>query len=914
MGASLALAGASSCTKQPKEVIVPYVRQPEEVVPGKPMFYATAMSTAGVATGLLVESHLGRPTKVEGNPDHPASRGATDIFMQASVLTLYDPDRSQTVLRDGFINNWGSFLTELSGARDVADLKKGEGFRILTGTVTSPTLHAQLEQFLAAYPKAKWHQWEPCGRHAERAGSMAAFGSYWNTVYRFDRASRIVSLDADFLAPGFPGNLRYMRDYTAQRRAAAASASSEPPRLYVVESAPSITGGMAEHRFRMRASEVEVFADTLLNGSGAAREQAIAKDLEQHPGAGIVVAGEFQPARVHAIAHALNRRLGNVGKTVIYTDRVEAAPTDEVASIQTLVSDMASGAVETLLILGGNPVYDAPADLNFLEALKKVKLRAHVGLYTNETAAWCQWHIPEAHYLESWSDARAWDGTASIVQPLIDPMYGAHTYHDVLNVLNKKADTSSHDTVKQYWSTQHKGTDFEDFWQIALHDGVVAGTVFSEKDPPAPKIPERAANIDAGLEITIRPDPTIGDGAFANNAWLQELPKPPNKMTWDNAVWISPRTAQRMGINTGDVLALSFGGRSAQGPCWVQPGQADESIAVHLGYGRSAAGRVGNGVGFNAYTLRTSRMLDHGAGVAMKRVAQGYEFASTQITQTMEERDPFRMGTFAEYHKDPDFATPEDEHVPPGMTMFPLWPYPNHKWGMSIDLTACTGCNACMAACQAENNIAIVGKEQVAMGRHMNWIRVDRYFSGSLDDPEMNFQPVPCMHCENAPCELVCPVAATVHSKEGLNEMIYNRCVGTRYCSNNCPYKVRRFNFFLFSDWQTPSLWGLRNPDVTVRSRGVMEKCSYCVQRIERAKIDAEEANRPVKDGDIVTACQQACPAEAIVFGDINDPNSRVARLKAQRRNYLLLENLDTRPRTTYLARLRNPNPELEKG
>jgi len=920
MGASLALAGASACTKQPREAIVPYVRQPEEVVPGKPLFYATSMTTAGIATGLLAESHLGRPTKIEGNPEHPASLGATDIFMQASILTLYDPDRSQTVLKDGYVNSWGNFLTALSAAREAVDARQGEGLRILTGTVTSPTLGAQIQEFLTAYPRAKWHQWEPCGRHSERAGSMAAFGKYWNTMYRFDRASRIVSLDADFVAPSMPGNLRYMRDYTGRRRAAAENSSAEAPRLYVAECAPSITGGMAEHRFRMRAVDVEGLAGALLASSGGARERSILKDLDAHRGASIVIAGEHQPPRVHAIAHALNQRLGNAGKTVVYADRVEVNPIDDTASIAQLAADIRAGAVSTLLILGGNPVYDAPADLNFLEALQKVKLRAHVGLYNNETAAWCHWHLPEAHYLESWSDARAWDGTASIIQPLIEPMYEGRTYHDVLNILNQKAERTSHETVQGFWRTQHQAADFDDFWRIALHDGVVAGTAFPEKTPPTATIPAAAEPAAARarapeLEIVFRPDPAIGDGAFSNNAWLQELPKPPNKMTWENAVWISPHTAERLGIATGDVIDLARGGRKLRGPCWVQPGQADDSLSVHFGYGRTHSGRVANGMGFNAYPLRSADALWNASGVEWERVSRGHEFANTQHTQTMEERDPFRTGTFDEYHKDPEFATPAEKHVPPGMYMFPLWPYPDHKWGMSIDLTACTGCNACMVACQSENNIAVVGKEQVAMGRHMNWIRVDRYFSGSLDDPEMYFQPVPCMHCENALCELVCPVAATVHSKEGLNEMIYNRCVGTRYCSNNCPYKVRRFNFLLFSDWQTPSLWGLRNPDVSVRSRGVMEKCSYCVQRIQEAKINAEEqGNRRLKDGEIATACQQVCPAQAIVFGDINDPTSAVARLKNQKRNYLLLEDLDTRPRTTYLARLRNPNPEIAKG
>ncbi len=920
MGASVALAGASACTVQPLESIVPYVQQPEEFVPGKPLFYATAMTgPGGIATGLLVESHLGRPTKIEGNPQHPGSLGATDTFMQASVLTVYDPDRSQTVLRNGYISTWGSFITALSGARDVAGLRQGDGLRILTATVTSPTLAAQLQEFLAAYPKAKWHQYEACGRHSARAGSTAAFGRAVNTMYRFDRADVIVSLDADFLCSGMPGGLRHARDYAGRRRTAAEDPGAKPPRLYVAEGTPSITGGMAEHRFRMRTSDVEAFAAKL--------PEAIMKDLDANHGASIVIAGEHQPARVHAIAHELNARFGNVGKTVIYSDPVDANPVDQIASIQELVKDMNSGAVDALLILGengggadgGNPVYDAPADLNFLDALKKVKFRAQLGMYTNETAAWCHWHVPAAHYLESWSDARAYDGTASIVQPLIAPIYSGKTPHEVMNVLLNRGDESALDTVRDYWRTQHKGADFDDFWRTSLHDGMVQGSAFPEKAPPAAKVPDAAAAAGAAftaadLEIVFRPDPAVGDGAFSNNSWLQEMPKPQNKMTWDNAVWISPKSAERYGVGTGDVIEIALNGRKVEGPVWVLPGHADESLTVHLGYGRTRAGKIGDNVGFNAYTLSTTSGRTHAAGASINRKSHGYKFANTQHTQTMEERDPFRAGTLAEYHQRPEFANPEEKRVPDDHTMFPLWEYKQHKWGMSIDLTACVGCQACMVACQAENNIPVVGKEEVAKGRHMNWIRVDRYYSGALDDPQMYFQPVPCMHCENALCELVCPVAATVHSAEGLNEMVYNRCVGTRYCSNNCPYKVRRFNFFLYADWDTQSLYGVRNPDVTVRSRGVMEKCSYCVQRINRVKIDAEKADRPIQDGEIVTACQQACPAQAIVFGDLNDPNSRIAKLKRQPRDYGLLSELDTRPRTTYLARLRNPNPEIEKS
>ncbi len=917
MGASLALAGATSCTKQPDEAIVPYVHQPEQVVPGKPLYYATSMPARGIAEGVLVESHLGRPTKVEGNPAHPGSLGGTDPAIQASVLTLYDPDRSQTVLHNGGISGWGAFLTAMTNAlRD----SNGRGLRILTGTMTSPTLASQITELLAMYPEARWHQYEPCGRHSDRAGSMAAFGAPFNTVYRFDRARTIVSLDADFLDSWTPGHLRYMRDYAGQRRSAAANPAGPAPRLYVAESTPSLAGGMAEHRLRMRAGEVEAFAAALARNLSVAAEgpelmspalDAITRDLQANRGAGVVVPGEFQPPRVHTIAHALNQTLGNAGQTVLYTDRVEARPVDEIASLAELVADMRSGDVQTLVILDGNPVYDAPADLDFLGALQQVPLRAHLGLFADETGAWCHWHVPEAHYLESWSDARAYDGTVSLVQPLIAPIYDGKTAHDVLNVLLNRADQSSHATVQNYWRGQHPGQDFDDFWQVTLHDGVMQGTAFAERTPPRAAIPPAAPAAEAAMEVVLRPDPVIGDGTLSNNGWLQELPKPQNRLTWDNAAWISPRMAEEQGLATGDRIEVSLDGRTVQAPVWVLPGLADGSITVHFGYGRTRAGRVANGVGFDAYRLRSSGLPWRAAGATIARIDGHHDFANTQHTQTMEERNPFRVATLAAYQANPEFARPEEQRITPGLTLFPNWQYPDYKWGMAIDLTACTGCQACAVACQAENNIPVVGKEEVAKGRHMNWIRVDRYFSGSLDDPELYFQPVPCMHCEDAPCELVCPVAATVHSKEGLNEMIYNRCVGTRYCSNNCPYKVRRFNFLLYSDWYTESLKGVRNPDVTVRSRGVMEKCSYCVQRIEHAKIDAEKEDRKVRDGDIVTACQQACPAQAIVFGDLNDPDSEVSRRKRQR-DYPLLEEVNTRPRTTYQARLRNPNPELE--
>jgi molybdopterin-containing oxidoreductase family iron-sulfur binding subunit len=907
MGASVALAGASACTVMPAREIVPYVRQPEDFVPGKPLFYATAMTTCGIATGVLVESNLGRPTKIEGNPQHPGSLGATDAFMQASVLTLWDPDRSRTVLHNGFISTWENFANALTSARDIAGLKNGAGFRILTGAISSPTLSAQMQQFLTAYPEAKWHQWEPCGRHGARGGSAAAFGKPLNTIYRFDRANVILSLDADFLCSGIPGGIRYARDYSSRRRAAGADPNAKPNRLYVAEGTPSITGAMADHRFRMRTSEIEAFAAKL--------PDAITKDLQANRGASIVIAGERQSPRLHALAHQMNAQLGNVGQTVLYTDPVEANPVDELASLTQLVNDMRGGAVEFLLIIGVNPVYDAPADLNFLDALKRIRGRAHVGLFVDETAEWCNWHAPAAHYLESWSDGRAYDGTASIVQPLIAPLHGGKTSHEIFSVLLNRATESPLETVRGYWQAQHKGNDFEEFWETSLNDGVIANTAFPTVTPPAANVPEQAAPAISGIEMIFIPDPAVGDGAFANNGWLQEMPKQQNKMTWDNAVWISPRSANKYKLDTGDVVEITSNGRRVEAPVWVLPGHADESITVQFGYGRTRAGRVGTGIGYNAYALRGTNAMWIAPTQGLVKKRSGYAFANTQHTQTMEERHPVHVGTLDEYHQNPQFARPPSEIVPDDHQMFPLWQYRGHKWGMSIDLTACVGCQACVIACQAENNSPVVGKEQVALGRNMHWIRVDRYYEGALEDPSaIYFQPLPCMHCENAPCELVCPVAATVHSTEGLNEMVYNRCVGTRYCSNNCPYKVRRFNFLLYSDWYTESLYGLRNPDVTVRSRGVMEKCTYCVQRINRVKIEADKADRPIKDGEIIPACAQACPAEAIVFGDENDPNSRVAKLKKQLRNYGLLEDLDTRPRTTYLARLNNPNPDLRKA
>jgi MoCo/4Fe-4S cofactor protein with predicted Tat translocation signal len=955
MSASAALAGLTACTKLPPEKIVPYVKAPEELVPGVPLFYATAMPLGGVGRGLLVESHMGRPTKVEGNPDHPGSLGAADAFGQASVLTLYDPDRSQVPVHLGRVGSWEAFLADMANTLDAERPARGAGLRILTETVSSPTLADQIRSLLAQFPAARWHQYEPCARDNVRAGARAAFGAYVNTVYRFEQADVILSLESDFLFTE-PGSLRYARDFSNRRRVVDTTSSMN--RLYVVESTLSMTGAMADHRLPLRSSDVESLAMLVARGLGvqwgaskkgaphlitypAGWLPALIRDLEAHRGASLVIAGEGQPPSVHAVAHAINHVLGNVGKTVLYTDPVEAEPTDEMKSLGELVDDMDAGRVNTLVIIGGNPAYDAPADLPFGEAILKVGFRAHLGLYQDETAVLCHWHVPEAHCLEAWGDVRAYDGTASIIQPLIAPLYAGRGPCEMLAVLQGQPDRTNHDIVRDYWRRQAAAgrlpaaasSNFEVYWETSLNNGWLDGTALPPKSVTLTSgsgtsepggTPEAEAG---GLELVLRPDPSAWDGRFANNSWLEELPRPFTKLTWDNALLVGPGTAAELGLQQTDVVKLRFKGRELEAPVLVMPGQAAGSMALSLGYGRARAGGVGSGVGVNAYAIRTSDSPWFTTGVTLERTGGRHHLVTTQnqhlISQngreSEEESDSasgrrlVRVATLEEYRKNPAFAQDPPDETTEAQSMYPQYDYSQgYSWGMSIDLNSCIGCNACVVACYAENNIAVVGKEEVDNGRDMQWIRVDTYFRGDLENPETYNEIVLCQHCENAPCEYVCPVGATVHSPEGLNLMVYNRCVGTRYCSNNCPYKVRRFNFKLYSDWNTPSLYPLRNPDVTVRSRGVMEKCTYCLQRISEAKIRAEREDRVVRDGEIQTACQQTCPAQAIVFGNINDPASHVSKLKAQTRQYGLLRDLNTRPRTTYLARLRNPNPEIK--
>ena len=953
MGASLTLAGVTACTRQPEEAILPYVRQPEEIVPGKPLFYATAMPFAGAGMGLLVESHEGRPTKIEGNPDHPTSRGATDLFAQAAILNLYDPDRSQTITHLGEIRTFDAFVASLKEVVSAQQGSKGVGLRILSETVTSPTLNAQIDELLGRLPQAKWVQWEPFGRHNAREGSRLAFGEYVDTQYAIEKADVVLSLDSDFLCTGGSG-LKHARAFASRRRVEGNKA--EFIRLYAVESSPTNTGSKADHRLPLRPSEIENLARAIAAqvGVGAAGEvtvpesarnwvAALVKDLQGARGRSLVIAGDTQPPAVHALAHAMNEVLENVGATVTYTQTAEARPSNQLEGLKELVGEMNAGTVSFLLVLGGNPVYTAPADLRFADALQKVALRAHVGLHHDETAALCHWHVPEAHFLESWSDVRASDGTVSIVQPLIAPLYGGRSFHEVVAALSEAGPRPAYELVRAFWNGEGVApsqpvavpapagraaavpqggqapattSTFDRDWKRWLHDGVMPNTAFAPKtvSVQATGIPAATSPAAGGIDVVFLPDPSVYDGRFANNAWLQELPKWLTKLTWDNAALIGPATAERLELVSGDIVELKQGDRSLRIPVWIAPGHAPDTLTLHCGYGRERAGRVGNGTGFNVNPLRTTAALHILGGVEVDTSSgDTYELASTQDHWSLEGRNIVRVGTKEQFESDPEFAK-KMEHLPlSGVTMLKQeYRYDGYAWGMAIDQNVCTGCNSCVVACQAENNVPVVGKAQVLNGREMHWLRLDRYYTGDLDNPDTYHQPMPCQQCESAPCEVVCPVSATVHSDEGLNDMVYNRCVGTRYCSNNCPYKVRRFNFLLYSDWNTQSLWPLRNPDVTVRSRGVMEKCTYCVQRINHARVAAKLEDRQIQDGEVLTACQSACPTEAIVFGNINDPNSRVSQLKQSPLNYALLAELNTRPRTTYLAVVRNPNTELE--
>ena len=954
MGASMALAGLSGCTKQPDEPIYPYIKQPEDLILGKPVYFATAHPFNTGAIPLLVKSDAYRPIKVDGNPEHPVNRGSSDPITQGTLLALYDPDRSQHVTYRGENREWAAFQQAFQTHLSTKKTSGGQGVYILTSTVTSPTLATQIKKAQAAWPNVKFLQYDPINRDSAYAGTQAAFGAPADAQYWLESADVIVSLDADFLSgitqPGFN---KLAGDYSRRRKL---DSDTEMNRLYAVESAPTTTGFKAEHRLPMRASDIPAYAAALaaaITGGTVAdsytwtaeQQRFLAtavKDLKANTGESVVIPGEQQPASVHLAAIQINEALGNVGKTVVYTETVNPLPAQQNDDMRSLTADMNAGKVDWLLVLDGNPVYAAPADLGFEEALKSVNTLVHMGAHVDETGQIAQWHINSAHYLESWSDARAYDGTVSIVQPMIEPLYGGRSAHEVIqSMLLDNPELSAYDAVRETWKPQlsAKG-DFEQNWRKALHDGFIAGTAFQPNAGTARAGAAIAAATPASpdsIEIVFRPDPSLYDGRFANVGWLQELPKPITSLSWDNAALMSANTLDKFKLAESDVVEISLNGRKVLAPALVVPGHPDNSITVYLGQGRRSAGRVGTGTGFNAYPIRSSTSPLFAAGASVRKTGDTFDLAITKShyhdmrgkfaggvgggTHSLEgneslNRGIIRYATLEEFKTNPNFAHEGEGKEDPEAdeSMFPAYRYDKNAWGMSIDMNSCVGCNACIVSCYAENNIAVVGKQEVKIGRNMQWLRIDTYFEGDLAAPRAHFQPMTCQHCENAPCEQVCPVGATVHTPEGLNTMVYNRCVGTRYCSNNCPYKVRRFNFLLFSDYETESYKLGRNPDVTVRSRGVMEKCSYCVQRINAAKIEADKENRDVRDGEIVTACQQACPTEAIVFGNINEKTSRVAKLKRQERSYGVLADLNTRPRTTYVAGVLNVNQELEEA
>jgi molybdopterin-containing oxidoreductase family iron-sulfur binding subunit len=930
LGASASLAGLAAC-RRPEEHIVPYVEAPEQVIPGVPRRYATTLPAGTSAYGLVVESHEGRPTKIEGNELHPASLGSSSARVQAAMLDLYDPDRSPCVLRRGQPSSWAAFVAAWTERARTHAADSGEGLAVLAPPFASPTLARLLGAFRQAFPRAQVVMHAPVSDLNVYEGIAKAAGRPLLPTYRFERAKAILAIDSDFLHADTE-MIRHTRGFAAGRRVG--TPQDAMSRLWAVEAQLSVTGAKADHRLRLRARHLPAFTARLLAelrragldveapseapatpGVDARWLGALVQDLLAHRGESLVLAGPRQPPSLHAAVLALNAALGNLGRTVEYHEPQDALlPSRD--GLAGLVAQTRAGRVKTLVILGGNPAYDAPADLAFAEAASKLEELIHLGSHVDETAALASWHLPAAHFLESWDDARASCGTLSVVQPLILPLFGGKTRIELLSLLASGQDRPGYELVQETWRPL-LGEPFDARWRRVLHDGVLPGsasaaTAVQVARGLAAELQKDAAALAArpgDADLLFLPCPKLVDGASANNAWLQELPDAITRVTWDNPLLMSPAEAHARGLRDQDVARVEVQGRSLELPVLRVPGMADGTLAILLGYGRRAAGRVGTGVGFDAYALRSAATPDLVTGVGLTATGRRYLLAQTQEHGSMEGRSIVREATLEHYRREPKFA---EESQP----LFSLWKEHEYKtrpqWGMVIDLNSCTGCNACVVACQSENNVPVVGKEQVRRGREMAWLRVDRYFTGEPAEASAVFQPVPCMQCENAPCEQVCPVGATVHDGEGLNVMVYNRCIGTRYCSNNCPYKVRRFNFFNYTK-DTPELVKLgNNPNVTVRARGVMEKCTYCVQRLNTAKIDARLGGRELRDGDVRTACQQACPAEAIHFGDLLERGSRVAQARGDERTYALLEDLNSRPRTTYQARLRNPHPDLD--
>ncbi len=905
----------ASCGK-PYEEIVPYVDQPERVVPGVPLRFATTLDLAGYGRGVIVTSMEGRPIKVEGNPRHPASLGATDVFAEAEVMSLYDPDRSRAVRGMTNVEPWEAFQSALRTQMEKEMSRGGAGLRILSGRITSPTLARQRDALLKKYPQARWYRYEPVTDDSAMAGAQLAFGRPLTALPRFAEAAVVLALDADWLSVG-PTQIANGRGFAEAR-----SDTSMPDkfqRLYLVEPCWTVTGANADHRLALRPELIRNVAIAVaahlrreapqieLPADAAKFARLAAEDLASRSGHALVLVGPGQPPEVHALGHWINHALNAP------IDLIE--PVDSGLAhgelLRALAADLTTGHAETLILLGCNPAYDTPGELALAKAITNVPFSVHLGLHQDETAQACRWHLPLSHALESWSDRRAPDGTASIVQPLILPLYDTRTCHDVIAMVGGALTPSSYDLVRETWRDTAPG-DFETWWRQILHDGVVPYSRFQPVTAEPKEVNSLAAHSAGDAVLIVAPDPSLWDGRYANNAWLQECPKPLTKEVWGNSLSLSERDAAQIGCATGDIVELSAGGRAVLAPVHVSAGQAQGVYATTLGYGRSRAGAIGNGIGFDLYAMRALEAPWLIANVSLRKTGTSRPVPETQSQFQIEAGadDLLPSVSLAELarglHRKPFTAEPLPSLLPDHHDN-------TYAWAMVIDTAACIGCNACVVACQSENNVPVVGPDEINAGRDMHWLRIDTY--ALPQSANRGFQPVPCMQCEHAPCEPVCPVAASVHDSEGLNVQVYNRCIGTRFCQSNCPYKVRRFNWFGYADGQeyknlgAKSVTAQHNPNVTVRGRGVMEKCTYCVQRISAARRTAEKEERAIHDGEVATACQAACPTRAISFGDKNNPAAAVNAKRQQKQHYALLGHLGTRPRTTYLARLRNPNP-----
>jgi MoCo/4Fe-4S cofactor protein with predicted Tat translocation signal len=896
MGASLALAGISACKPVRSDDVVPFVNRPEGLLEGRVDHYATAVLFDGYAQPVVATTSGGRPIKLDGNPEHPAFRGGSTPFMQAAILDLYDPDRSQAPLVGNHPASWDDFDGQLGRWRMTWRANHGAGLRLLIGPTTSPTLLRQIAELRGALPQARVHLFDPLsGYSGETAQQLRP---------KLDQATLVVSLDDDLLGPG-PWQAINGRAWGERRGEAE---RDERIRLLMAETTPSQTGARADRRLGIPPSRLPMLARAIAAGVGAsggqvrltASELAWAKDAAQalaaSPGRSLFTVGAHAPPELHGLALQVNQKLGNLGRTCDIAAPLGFVPQSG-ESFLDLMRDIEARRVSALFVLGANPAYQAPGDLPFESIYRKVPLRVHAGMHVDETAAISNWHLPVPHALEDWSDARSPDGRATIIQPVVRPMYDSRSIHEILAALTTEEAPSGRELVRPTWAAQIRD---DGAWANALKAGVVEMPAVAAQATPAAAVAPSPPALprDGEVEIVIRPDPTIRDGTFANNGWLQELPKPLFKTTWENVIAVSPALAARMRVDSGDLLQVQTGGRALTGPAWVLPGQPEQVVTLFLGYGRTRGGRVGTGIGYDAYRLRSA--ADPWTAIGTVKPAGGHAIlATTQDQHLMDAEGADLVRTVTPEHPSAKREGENDRD-----SFYPEWPQGKPAWGMVIDLDRCIGCNACVLACQSENNVPVVGKEQVAKGREMAWLRVDRYYAGDPNEPETHFEPVPCMHCEQAPCEMGCPVHATVHSPEGLNLMVYNRCIGTRTCSSYCPYKVRRFNWFDYTTDAPSPTEAQRNPDVTVRGRGVMEKCTYCIQRIEAATVAADIENRSVREGEVTTACQQACPAKAITFGNLADHDSAAARQRNSPRNYALLAEQGTRPRTTYLARV----------